>query len=272
MTDYPTMEQLQEGGKVIKTAYSQIASLDLAKESLAYVQSAPTYQGKPKFPNACIVREGDCYNIAYEDIEYEPWNPTGKPKLDRTINIHCAAIGSRYDGITRFDGHTLRSADALHKNLDSSFKYIEGWGDGAYRVIWLSDELMAEASFCEGDISVYVADNLDAYAQIIRESMQCYTLNKEGGWVSIPESLKIAQSVIDQMPQDWRQRRLQNLDTDEVIARSFSADELWLAAEKFFEEKPGDYLRLDAGGSSTTFSKQTLERPGYRDTFNSFFS
>lgn len=205
----------------------------------------------------------------YEDVEKEPWNPTGNPDLDRTINLFCGTTRESNHGTTLYEGWFNGEWNAVEQRIDELFQYIEGWEDGPYRVVWLSEDLLAEITYCEGDVSIDIANDAEGYKRIVEAAMQFYTINNDH-WVEIPDSMKITQAIVDAMPQEWKQIKLRANGTD-IIARGFSSDILWDAAQKWFEENPDGLLKLDAGGGALYFGKVPSEQPGARAEFDRYF-
>ncbi len=205
----------------------------------------------------------------YEDVVKEPWNPTGNPDLDRTINLFCGTTRESNHGTTLYEGWFNGEWNAVEQRIDKSFQYIEGWEDGPYRVVWLSEKLLAQVTYCEGDLSLDVAKDAEGYKRIVESAMQFYTIDKDH-WVEIPDSMKITQAIVDAMPQEWKQVKLK-AEGQTIIARGFSSDELWNAAQKWFEENPEGNLKLDAGGGALWFYKKASEQPGVRAEFDRYF-
>ena len=243
-------------------------SLAEAQTFLGYAQEL-IHQDKLQFHNPCIVRLGDGYNVVYEDVEKEPWNQTGKPKIDRVSNAFCGTTRPSEHGTTLYIGSCRGEYGTLERFLNKSFRYIEGWNDGPYRSVWLSEELLAGITYCEGDVSIDIANDAEGYKRIVEAAMQFYTINNDH-WVEIPDSMKITQAIVDAMPQEWKQIKLRANGTD-IIARGFSSDVLWDVAQKWFEGNPDGLLKLDAGGRALYFGKVPSEQPGDRAEFDRCF-
>ncbi|MBD1995378.1 hypothetical protein H6G00_01865 [Leptolyngbya sp. FACHB-541] len=264
---YPTVEEVMAQRK-IKQACIAIPSILGAMNVIGGLRAA-TYQQRPKYPNIQIVRQGRGYNVVYDDVEPEPWNPTGEPRLDQTINEFCGELRLSDRGTTIYEGRCDRGSNVFMRSLDDSFGEIGGWGD-AYRCVWLSEALNAAATYCEDDISVEVAADPQGYERIVQSAMQCYTIEPDS-WVQIPKSLPLTQSIVDAMPQEWRQVKLR-ANFREIIARGLDPDEFWAIIQKWFEENPHGTLQLIPGdGGRLNFAKSAFEQPTFRAEFDRIF-
>lgn len=265
---YPALEELEAQGKKLVGIFVNAYSLPDAQNLLSYAKRL-IHQGKPQFHNPLIVRVGDEYKVFHEEIEQEPWNPTGKPDLDRTINFFCSTTRSSDHETKIYDGRCSGEWKSVDVHLHESFKYIEGWEDASYRAVWLSEELMAAVTYCEGDVTVEVADDAEGYEQIVRTARQSYMIDKDH-WVVILDSLPVTQAIIDLMSQEWKQTKLKAYN-EGVIARGNSSDQLWEVARSWLEANPDEYLKIERCGGALAFGKKELDLPEARDEFDRYF-
>lgn len=166
--------------------------------------------------------------IAKYQLEKQSWN-TDKNEIYR----QSGAVSSSYK---------------LDKQLPESFSPVEGWEDCDYRVIWVSDEERAIATYCEGDFSLNISHSVEEYKRQIQEAHNFYVA--EGGidcFTLIPEEQPIAQQAIEEIPgineQKWRQYHLFSRRTysweDAIISHPEKSVVLAKAA-KLMMTKPED--------------------------------
>lgn len=260
---YPTRAELEAAGSKLRATYVGPLTLKYAQACVAELSQKTSFyaDGQPIFPGLQIVRQDDGFNVVYLDQEPQPYYPTGNPKLDRLINVYGhAAVRDTNRGTKIYRGHTVSDEGSIDRMLDESWHDVDGWADGCYRQIWLSDDLLSAFTYCEGDTNIEVSGDLAGYKRLIASCHQFYTVEREGNSV-MPDALPIATAAIDELSNDWKKFKLIDHTASSVIATSFSIDELWTIAEQWFADRPDNQgmLSLKArSGSATNFGRENL--------------
>jgi hypothetical protein len=72
-----------------------------------------------------------------------------------------------------FDGYGLMAA------LPSTWQAEPHWGDWPYYVGWRHDQDRAVLIYCEGDLSIEIADSQEAYLELLRRTNHAMTSTSE---------------------------------------------------------------------------------------------
>jgi len=125
------------------------------------------------------------------------------PKRDNLSGIHL------YSGTM-----SSQTGGPFRKLLPESFYHVPGWVE-EFRYTWISDEYLAIACWCEGSVSLFIGEDVEAYKRAIQDAHNVYVV--ESPWDTratsiIPQQCPIAQLAIDTIPglddQNWRQSHL----------------------------------------------------------------
>jgi hypothetical protein len=73
------------------------------------------------------------------------------------------------------DGHDFIAA------LPASWQVVPEWGDWPYLIGWHNNRDRAVMTYCEGDLSVEVADHLDGYIRLLRRTTKEIATSPEDG-------------------------------------------------------------------------------------------
>jgi hypothetical protein len=192
---YPTRAELEAQGLKLRGTYTGPLTLEYAKGILADFQAKTFADGSPTFPNVQIVSQDTGYNVVYTEESAPEWHPTGNARLDPLINCFGnKEIDTSDRGTTIYRGFTLSEFLNI-SNLESSFHEVDSWADGFYRRVWLSDELKACFSYCEGDTSIEIAADDSQYRKMIWSAHSFYC-GREGKDTELPQALTIAAEAL----------------------------------------------------------------------------
>ncbi|MHC1571258.1 MAG: hypothetical protein ACXQTL_00615 [Methanosarcinales archaeon] len=91
------------------------------------------------------------------------------------IKMFCTARDETCSegGRTVHLGHSP-GLETLKKALPPGFKEVEEWEDWPYRVVWISEAELSICTYCEGDVSIIIFKDGQAYQQELEESAEFY--------------------------------------------------------------------------------------------------
>jgi hypothetical protein len=145
--------------------YAGPVSLDRAQALCDELKVKQHGTGDPIFPNMQVVRQGDGYNIAYQDLPVKPWRPTGNPIFDDLIERFGREMRVNERGNTLYDGHTLGDAYKIEQLIaPHGFFEQAAWRDGYYRSVWTHPTLFSVITFCEGDLDIVICPDEEHYS------------------------------------------------------------------------------------------------------------
>jgi hypothetical protein len=203
MTDYPTRADLQAQGLKLSGTYKGPFTLEQAQAILADFQGKTHRAGEPVFTGVRIVSQDEGFNVVYEDVPVPDWLPTGNPELDKLIDLYCVSSEDKESTgckIYRGSINTASGCDAacyrLGQKMPDSFYEVEGWSDGYYRNVWVSDDLRSVLTFCEGDVIIAVCPDDDSYVAEIRHAHRFYVIQEHGRASDFDERLPKAIAAI----------------------------------------------------------------------------
>lgn len=277
---YLTRAELEAStGKKYRGTYVGPFDLYDAKAILDGFQHSKHRGGQPVFPGITIVKQGDGYNVIYEDLPEEDWHPIEDPKratlLNPFINTFGRDVREATHGGVVYDGHfqTGRGVDfdgyRVSQAIPTSFHEVGGWNEYPYRAVWLSDELMSCITFCEGDVHCYLAPDEEAYRKYVQDCHNGYVMQNVNyyrshyyGW--LPPALKIAIDAIEQLEdKSWKLSRLFDSQGN-LLATSMRPVDLAYPAYYWLEAHPdyNDSLYLRTSGSGGQWiNYRVLDKP-----------
>lgn len=62
----------------------------------------------------------------------------------------------------------------MNARFRAGFQERPAWADGRYRTVWTSDELRCIVTYCEGDVTIELADTEDGYQVLIDYASSFY--------------------------------------------------------------------------------------------------
>lgn len=176
-----------------------------------------------------------------------------------------------YDSFIPTGSGCYEAIAVMEKQIDAKdFTPVYGWSDMPYRDVSVSDKHLAILTFCEGDVTLEVAPDVEAYRKAILEAHDFYVVKYDnylwGGHSSIEGEQPIAKAAIATMPDDWRQFRLQKRFhascQEDVLGVSWDLGALYRLAADYLEANPYDCLCLiNAGGGDggSSFGSKSID-------------
>jgi len=132
------------------------------------------------------------------------------------------------------------------------FEALEGWSDGRYGAVWISDPLLAIITYAKGDVTVTVCHSIASYKAEIKRAHEFYRDGSSGDrdFHSFIEYSPIANEAINEISgveqEFWQKIRLYL--TSSMVFIGDSVEEALNFAERFFakpsQEDWGLYLAI----------------------------
>lgn len=174
-----------------------------------------------------------------------------------------------YDAFIPTGSGCYEAIAIMEKQLDAKdFSTVYGWSDMPYRDVSVSDKELSILTFCEGDVTLEVAPDVETYKQAILAAHNCYVVEGDrylfGGSSYVEGDQPIAKAVIEAQNDDWRQFRLQTRFgascREDIIGVSWDLGLLYRMAQKYLEDKPFSTLALvNPGGGGQTFNPNSID-------------
>lgn len=101
----------------------------------------------------------------------------GHPVTDRTPHGTIYSGSGTSPSISTFGEGEHR----VERALPAGFADVEAWSDG-YRSVWISLPLLAEVTYVEGDVSVVICPNAEAWALELWRSAEFYRPHEGYDW------------------------------------------------------------------------------------------
>lgn len=106
-----------------------------------------------------------------ENANNERYYAKQRKRLYRGSHYSFSRFGQSWDF---FD--SMLNADIYDeaRHHEPGWQYVEAWIDSGYRVVWISSDQLAVFTYCEGDLTLAVLADQEAYEAELADAAKCY--------------------------------------------------------------------------------------------------